>query len=53
MGERWRGMSAEDKVPYDEMAKQDALRYAADMAKYKGPAAQADEGGDEDGGESS
>lgn len=36
IGARWKVLSEEDKVPYNEMANKDKLRYAAEMKAYKG-----------------
>lgn len=35
IGARWKTLSAEEKVPYDEMAKKDKLRYEEEMKEYK------------------
>lgn len=48
LGEKWKALSAEDKVQYDEQASADKERYATAMAAYKSTLAgdAADEGGD-------
>lgn len=35
LGEKWRGMADDDKKPFEEMAKQDKVRYEHAMAAYK------------------
>lgn len=39
LGERWKGLSAEDKAPYERQAAKDKERYAEAMRVYKGGAA--------------
>ena len=34
-GERWREMSAEQKAPWESLAKQDKQRYEEEMAEYR------------------
>lgn len=35
LGEQWKALSAEGRVPYEEMAAKDKQRYAEAMAEYK------------------
>uniref|UniRef100_A0A7S0WQ82 FACT complex subunit SSRP1 n=1 Tax=Chlamydomonas leiostraca TaxID=1034604 RepID=A0A7S0WQ82_9CHLO len=46
MGERWKAATAEDKAPYEAMAREDKARYAKAMAAYK--AGGGGGGGDDD-----
>ena len=50
MGERWRALTAEERIPFDELAAKDKARYQREMAVYKSKAAEgavkAEEGGD-------
>ena len=45
LGQRWKELSAEDKVPYEAQAAEDKQRYEEQMRAYK--AAGAGGGGDE------
>lgn len=35
LGEKWRALSAEERVPYEEQAAKDKARYQREMAAYK------------------
>ncbi|GFR39904.1 hypothetical protein Agub_g409 [Astrephomene gubernaculifera] len=57
VGERWKALGAEDRVPYEQMAARDKVRYAEAMKAYKekggggagkGEPAEADEEGEVD-----
>lgn len=41
LGEEWKGLTAEDKAPYEAQAVKDKERYAAAMAEYKASGAAA------------
>lgn len=35
LGERWKGMTADEKAPYEKMAAKDKIRYAEALKAYK------------------
>ncbi len=35
LGEKWRGLTPEERVPYEELAAKDKERFQAEMAAYK------------------
>mmetsp|Transcript_2189 Transcript_2189/g.3377 ORF Transcript_2189/g.3377 Transcript_2189/m.3377 type:complete len:181 (+) Transcript_2189:64-606(+) len=35
IGERWRAMSAEDKLPFEEMSARDKMRYESEMSAFR------------------
>lgn len=34
LGERWKGMTAEEKAPWEALAREDKERYARELAEY-------------------
>ena len=48
IGEKWRGLSADDKKEFEEMADEDKKRYDEEMSKYKAKKEAEEDGMDDD-----